>query len=444
MTHSPRRALVAFAAVLTLVLAACTTSDSAVDREVVTSLEVNEPAATAIPAAPQQRVYVVQPEDTLVSIAAAEGITLAELLELNEVANPSVIEPGLELVLPPDPLAAPEPVVRVVTPAPVVEPPPVEETWYQALDNRLPTLPEGLEPARPVILAVGIITVTVLGVGVLALGFPLLFSVLSAAAAGLAFGGGRLQAALAGVPADPEAVETERRSRWRRPQMPSLSWPQRLRFSRSTVALPRRSVSLPVPGRSLTSVAAPTPQPAPARGTAQPRAVARAGAAIRRRTNRMASTVSTSVGRAGHATVAGARTVGRSTLAMLAVAGHALLRLARAVAVAVVYLARRAAAAPMRRLEEFRETRRRRQFREQVESTTAARLRLGLRQDTEAFLQKSVDESLREGWRLEAAWCLQLMAEEAGRRDNHALAELRQVRARELIREHALAEDPGE
>jgi len=87
------------------------------------------------------------------------------------------------------------------------------------------------------------------------------------------------------------------------------------------------------------------------------------------------------------------------------------------------------------------EQRLRKQFREQVESSSAARMRLGLREDSESHLQKSLDESLSHGWRLEAAWCLQLLAEEADRRKDRAIAELRRVRARELIRDHAMEED---
>lgn len=67
-------------------------------------------------------------------------------------------------------------------------------------------------------------------------------------------------------------------------------------------------------------------------------------------------------------------------------------------------------------------------------------MRLSLREDSETHLQESLDESLSEGWRLEAAWCLQLLAEEADRRGARALAELRRVRARELIRDHAIEE----
>jgi hypothetical protein len=99
-----------------------------------------------------------------------------------------------------------------------------------------------------------------------------------------------------------------------------------------------------------------------------------------------------------------------------------------------------AATAPLDALADRREQRRRAAFRSAVEASTAARMRLGLRGDAETALQQSLEASLSKGWRLEAAWCLQLLAEEADRRNDRALGELRRVRARELIREHALEE----
>jgi LysM repeat protein len=59
---------------------------------------VAPPSAT--PATPQ--VYVVVDGDTIETIAARFGMTVAGLLELNPLIDPDIIIPGQELQLPAD------------------------------------------------------------------------------------------------------------------------------------------------------------------------------------------------------------------------------------------------------------------------------------------------------------------------------------------------------
>ena len=48
---------------------------------------------------PGQR-YVVQPGDTLVAIAEEFGVTVEELIDANDLANPDVLRVGQELIIP--------------------------------------------------------------------------------------------------------------------------------------------------------------------------------------------------------------------------------------------------------------------------------------------------------------------------------------------------------
>jgi len=453
-----------------LLLAGCATSEVEPEPEAITTLPVNEPPAAAAPAepasdndvAPTANIYVVQPNDSLASIAESEGVTLAQLLELNDVPSPSVIEPGLELLLPPGPAAEPERVRPVRTrtiPTPATAS--VDQAWYEGWRDRIPALPSQLDPAQPILLALGVIALTIVGVGVVAIGVPMLHGMLTTGASGVAIGGGRLQAALAGVPRDSAPAEAERaeRRRPRLPRIPAVHWPSRLRFSSSAAATVAHPVSLPSPGVPApagsrvrlpdgpnespvgTSHGAPSAATAPHTGSALARTAGRGWAALRHMAVSTSSTTANAVRSLGRQVWFGLVVTGRFTRRLLEAAGAILLQVARATGSTIVTLAQRAAAVPARRFEARRDARERRRFRDQVQSTTAARLRLGLRDDAEAYLQQSLDESLRVGWRLEAAWCLQLMAEEADRRGERALAELRRVRGRELIREHALEEE---
>jgi LysM repeat protein len=58
--------------------------------------------AAVLPAAAQQRgTYTVQPGDTVTSIAVKFGVTVQSLVQLNGIANPSLIFVGQVLVIPP-------------------------------------------------------------------------------------------------------------------------------------------------------------------------------------------------------------------------------------------------------------------------------------------------------------------------------------------------------
>lgn len=48
-----------------------------------------------------QRTYVVQPGDTLTSIAARFGVTLESLMAINNITNPNYLQRGQVLIIPP-------------------------------------------------------------------------------------------------------------------------------------------------------------------------------------------------------------------------------------------------------------------------------------------------------------------------------------------------------
>jgi len=51
------------------------------------------------PPTPVLRYYTVQPGDTLSSIAAAVGIDMQTLIQVNELENPDLIQPGVRLLI---------------------------------------------------------------------------------------------------------------------------------------------------------------------------------------------------------------------------------------------------------------------------------------------------------------------------------------------------------
>ncbi|MDE0653716.1 MAG: LysM domain-containing protein [bacterium] len=64
------------------------------------------PPATPATTQPQreigaQLVYEIQPGDTLFSIARQFGVSLDELVEINNIENPDLINAGQQLVIPP-------------------------------------------------------------------------------------------------------------------------------------------------------------------------------------------------------------------------------------------------------------------------------------------------------------------------------------------------------
>lgn len=547
--------LLAIAAAGSISLAGCTVFQSASEAPPstpvsVTSLPVNEPVA-----GPELVVYTVVRGDTMVKIARAHDVSLADLLALNDVPNPALIEPGLQLTLPPDTAAVEAAEVAAAaaeaaaaatgaTSTAETPPPAADQTWYQPWVDRLPPLPEGLQPAQPVLLAVVAVVAAMAGVGLIVLSLQLLYALFGAGASGLAFGGRRLQAVAAGIPRTSGETEKEEDDGTRRSIARGFGWRPRLSISRLSLpsARPRFGRSSPsvgtleapsIPAAAPDETAVPTPAPntieaspvavlpPPAEvvppsppsapdaisdpalvpalshvlpptaiplvvspteslaaplldggplvgptpppvsvasaapmpgGPSRPGLFARFGSAIARGTRIVLAAVAAGARRVGSATAGAARSVGRHSRVALIATGLAAMRLLRASGRAAMRLlrssgrvtaraARRVASAPTGYVTQRGEQRRRKQFREQVESSSAARMRLGLREDSESHLQKSLDESLSHGWRLEAAWCLQLLAEEADRRKDRAIAELRRVRARELIRDHAMEED---
>ena len=51
---------------------------------------------------PEPEVYKVTARDTLLGIADRFGVTMEELIELNQIENPSLISVGQELLIPPE------------------------------------------------------------------------------------------------------------------------------------------------------------------------------------------------------------------------------------------------------------------------------------------------------------------------------------------------------
>jgi LysM repeat protein len=75
-------------------------------------------AASVAPAEPVQptptAVYTVQPGDTLASIASTHDTTVDELLRLNDLPEPNLLQAGQTIVLPPGPAAAATTTVHTV------------------------------------------------------------------------------------------------------------------------------------------------------------------------------------------------------------------------------------------------------------------------------------------------------------------------------------------
>lgn len=77
-------------------------------------------AAFAVPAAATDRTIVVQPGDTLSEIALQHGLTVAQLLALNSIADPNRIYAGQRLRLTGQPVAPAAPAPAAPAPAPIV------------------------------------------------------------------------------------------------------------------------------------------------------------------------------------------------------------------------------------------------------------------------------------------------------------------------------------
>ena len=437
----------------------------------MTSLPVNVPA----PAAPTPNTYTVVRGDTLARIAVAHDVPLAELLRLNEVPNPELIEPGLVLLLEPAPELAPAASAAASTAPVVAPPPPVDEAWYQPIVDRLPPLPEELQPAQPVLIAIAAVLIALMAVGLIAITMQFVYALVGAGASSLAFGGRGLQAAVAGIPrsagaADEDDDASPRSTRafgWRpRLNISRLSLPTtRPRFRRSShtasavepqavppapleadpppvaaPALPEEGappIEAPLPEANAPDApppipapaASPPPTPLPAspsrveapfalpsalppphaedlRGPVPPPPPSaplaaperpRAPGRLTRFGNAVASAAAVAARHVRAAAAAAAYAVARWTRIAAIATWHATLRLLRAAGRLAVRGAGRAAVLPGRFLHEHGEQRRRRQFRQRVESSTAARMRLGLREDSETHLQESLDESPLRG-----------------------------------------------
>ncbi len=98
------------------------------------------------PPAPGQRVYVVRPGDSLWTISRRFGVSIDDILAANDLANPNLIYPGQELIIPGPGQPGPEP-------EPEPEPPVPDTPEYPAIVNGYLTA-QG-EPDRQRINAVG-------------------------------------------------------------------------------------------------------------------------------------------------------------------------------------------------------------------------------------------------------------------------------------------------
>ncbi|MET0911014.1 MAG: LysM domain-containing protein [Ilumatobacteraceae bacterium] len=87
--------------VAALVTAGCGTTDEA-SRETLppirTTIAITTTTSTTVPEG--QRFYVIEPGDTLGTIAAALGVTVQSIVDLNGLANPDDIQAGQTIEIP--------------------------------------------------------------------------------------------------------------------------------------------------------------------------------------------------------------------------------------------------------------------------------------------------------------------------------------------------------
>jgi LysM repeat protein len=57
-------------------------------------------AASAQDAQPEGQIYIVQPGDTLSGIAAKFGVSIEDLIRVNQIANPDNLVVGTRLIIP--------------------------------------------------------------------------------------------------------------------------------------------------------------------------------------------------------------------------------------------------------------------------------------------------------------------------------------------------------
>ena len=84
-----------------VVAAGCGTTDEA-SRETLppirTTIAITTTTSTTIP--PGQRFYVIEPGDTLGTIAVLLGVTVQSIVDLNGLANPDDIQAGQTIEIP--------------------------------------------------------------------------------------------------------------------------------------------------------------------------------------------------------------------------------------------------------------------------------------------------------------------------------------------------------
>ncbi|MFT4659238.1 MAG: LysM repeat protein [Candidatus Aldehydirespiratoraceae bacterium] len=84
---------------LATVAAACGTTDEA-SRETLPPLETTTTTTTTTTTIPIERFYTVQRGDILAVIASDRGVTVAAIVELNDLSSPDAIQAGQVLEIP--------------------------------------------------------------------------------------------------------------------------------------------------------------------------------------------------------------------------------------------------------------------------------------------------------------------------------------------------------
>ncbi len=145
---SPRIAvfliLLSAAAGLILLLLGREPSPGRVATPISSATAESSPTTTAAPTVPMPSptpgplLHIVQPGETLASIAAAYGVPLAELIAVNHIQDPNLIRAGQVLVIP----------GAWVPPAPAESPAPLPAGGSTPTPIRRPTLP-ALTPSGP-------------------------------------------------------------------------------------------------------------------------------------------------------------------------------------------------------------------------------------------------------------------------------------------------------
>lgn len=333
-----------------------------------------------------ERTYVVRPGDFLSKIASEQEVPLSDLVELNELPNPSVIDVGQEIVVGIDEAPARRSPAR-----PLAVPRAAEAET--ALLEQLPEWP--IEMSH----------------GESAMAFVAVFGGAAAVVLYAVYSGFSLAYEAVSVRMPPAPGKRRLWPRWARPR-----WPARLpgrgrrdgsdsstgspgRLAKGSRAAGRRAASA---GARIWSLAG----PASRRLALHARAAAAVGWNSLRRGVRRGGAFSL---HAAFAAARGARPLGGRARGMYATASR---------------------------------ERRQKKLRGELEEQAEVPLRLGLVEDAEARFRSSLAECEREGWKLEAALCLHGLANVAEAKGDRAEAVALQDRAiaafREVGAEHYL------